>query len=153
MYVIASFEHSLHLELSINELEQKGIKKENIFVVPLVPKIGQSKIFDTIHRSDGTSLMDAPAILGTLLAVLGATYGYILNWGPIIWGLIGLGTGFVLGFIFELLINRKKLYRKRRKESATEVFVLVMCYGTQSEMVAEVLYEYFAFGVAKVNQG
>ncbi|MEH7417245.1 hypothetical protein V7266_18335 [Neobacillus drentensis] len=152
MYVIASFEHSFHLELSINELESKGLKKENIFIVPLVPKMGQSKIFDTIHRSDGISLFDAPAILGTFLAVLGAIYGYILNWGPIIWGLIGLGMGFVLGFIFEL-INRKKLNRKRRIESPTEVVVMVKCYENQSEMVAEVLYEYFAFGVAKVNQG
>lgn len=152
MYVIASFEHSFHLELAITELETSGINKDNIFAIPLKPKIGQTQIFDTIHHSDGISLLDAPAIFGTFLAVLGATYGYILKWGPIIWGLIGLGIGFVLGFIFELIVNKGKLSRKKRTKGVTEVVVMVKCYTGQAGAVEKVFYDHFAFGVAKLKQ-
>jgi hypothetical protein len=151
MNVIASFEHSYHLELCINELELKGIHKENIFVVPLVPKTGQKKLFDTIHRSDGITFFDAPAIFGTLLAVIGVSYGFELEWGPVIWGLIGTFTGFIIGFIFELAINRKKISGKMRKGKTTEVFIIVKCYKSEAEMIVEIMYEYFAIGVAKVN--
>ncbi|MDP4146549.1 MAG: hypothetical protein Q8936_19070 [Bacillota bacterium] len=151
MYVVASFEHSFHLELAIVELEEKGIKKENIFAIPLIPKLGQAQIFDTIHRSDGISLIDGTAISGAFFAVLGATYGYILKWGPIIWGLIGLGIGFALGFLFEIIVNRKKLYRKKRNKETTEVVVMVKCYESQAGSVEKVLYDYLAFGVAKLN--
>jgi hypothetical protein len=152
MHVIASFEQSFHLELCINELEHKGINKNNIFVVPLVPKTGQKNIFDTIHRSDGMTFIDAPAILGTFLAVIGASYGYKLEWGPIIWGLIGAATGFIIGFIFKLIINMKKLKRKKWSGKTTEVFVIVDCYESQSEKVVETMYEYLAIGVATVKQ-
>ncbi|MCQ6280603.1 hypothetical protein JN080_15330 [Bacillus sp. EB600] len=87
-----------------------------------------------------------------ILAVLGATYGYILKWGPIIWGLIGLGIGFVLGLIFELIVNKENFSRKKRTKGVTEVVVMVKCYAGQVEAVEKVFYENFAFGVAKLNQ-
>lgn len=35
MYVIATFEQSILLELAITELEQKGISKDQVFAVPI----------------------------------------------------------------------------------------------------------------------
>jgi hypothetical protein len=151
MYVIASFEHSFQLEFAISSLQDKGIKEEDIFAIPLKPKTGQTQVFDTIHRSDGISLLDAPAILGTFLAVIGASYGYILKWGPIIWGLIGLGIGFALGFVLELILNRKKIYRKTQNKATTEVVLMVKCYKSQVDTVEKNLYDHFALGVARVN--
>ncbi|MDP4083697.1 MAG: hypothetical protein Q8934_03680 [Bacillota bacterium] len=152
MYVIASFEHSFYLEMAINELEGNGINKDNIFAIPLTPKVGQRQAFDTIHHSDGISLMDGPAIIGTLLAVVGATYGYILRWGPVIWGLIGLAIGFIVGFAFKLLLNRGKLFRKKTKGTTTEVVLMINCYESQAALVEKILYNYYAIGVAKINQ-
>lgn len=40
MHVIASFEHSFHLELAISSLEDNEIKEENILAIPLKPKTG-----------------------------------------------------------------------------------------------------------------
>lgn len=70
----------------------------------------------------------------------------------IIWGLIGLLIGFALGFVFELIINRKKLYRKIKNKASTEVFLMIKCFESQSETVEKELYEHFALGVAKINQ-
>jgi hypothetical protein len=36
MQVFATFEYSTYLELAISELEKRGIRKEDIFIVPLV---------------------------------------------------------------------------------------------------------------------
>src|SRR5947207_2484465 len=99
MHVISSFEHSTFLELAINKLQQSGIEKECIVAVPLETTADQPKLFDTIHRADGYSLFDLAAVCGTIFSVLGATFGFELKWGPIIWGLIGLALGAIAGFI------------------------------------------------------
>jgi hypothetical protein len=73
-------------------------------------------------------LFDAPALFGVFTSVLGAIYGYTLKWGPIIWGLIGLALGMLLGFIIELVIHRKRILRKRLKnKSITEVVLMIKC--------------------------
>jgi hypothetical protein len=69
MYIIASFEYSTTLELALNKLEQNGIKKENIVAVPLDNRVEEPLLFDTIHHSDGKSLIDTPAILGTIFMI------------------------------------------------------------------------------------
>src|SRR3954468_17553485 len=99
MHVISSFEHSAFLELALNQLQEKGINKENIVAVSLEKMNGQLTLFDNIHRSDGVSLFDLAAIMGTIFSVLGASYGFVLKWGPIIWGLLGLAFGAILGFL------------------------------------------------------
>lgn len=153
MYIIASFQHSTYLELAINDLELSGVPKESIFAVPLVPKLGQTEIFDTIHRSDGISLMDAPALLGTFISVIGAIYGFVLKWGPIIWGLIGLVLGMTLGFCLELILNKRKLKRKKLKnKDVTEVVLMINCEEHQAETIGKILYHRNASGVAKLRQ-
>jgi hypothetical protein len=84
MYVIATFESSIFLELAIAALEQKGITTDNLLAVPLDKRTEPRKLFDTIHRADGSSMLDAATILGTVFMLLGAIYGYVLKWGPLI---------------------------------------------------------------------
>ena len=82
MYIIASFEQSIFLELAISALEQRGIQKNQILAVPLDKRTEPRKLLDTIHRADGYSLFDVAAVLGTCGMLLGAIYGMVLNWGP-----------------------------------------------------------------------
>lgn len=103
MQLYSTFEHTIHLEMALNTLEKKGIKKESIFVVPLDNRKETHKVFDTLHRSDGTSLIDIGAALGTALSVIGASIGFRLAWGPIYWGLIGAAIGFIIGLLFVYL--------------------------------------------------
>lgn len=58
MQLFSTFETNTFLEMAISTLEKKGIPKENIFAVPLDNRKEDRKIFDSMHRSDGTTLID-----------------------------------------------------------------------------------------------
>lgn len=153
MQVFSTFEHSAYLELAISSLEKIGVKKEKILAVPLINRAEERRLFDTLHRADGISLFDKGAALGTALAVIGASIGFELQWGPIYWGIIGAITGFIIGslidfFIFKVVHKRKRLLRGKR----SEVVVVVDCPQELVEKVEEVLWEHLALGVAKVRQ-
>jgi hypothetical protein len=79
----STFESNAFLEIAISQLESKGIKKEDIFAVPLDNRTEGRKILDSTHHSEGTSLSDIGMALATAFAVIGASVGFILTWGPI----------------------------------------------------------------------
>ncbi|MCG1023423.1 hypothetical protein [Sutcliffiella horikoshii] len=151
MQLYSTFEHTIHLEMALNTLEKKGIKKESIFVVPLDNRKETHKVFDTLHRSDGTSLIDIGAALGTALSVIGASIGFRLAWGPIYWGLIGAAIGFIIGVIIRLfteIILKKQ--RRLLKGFQSEIIVIIECEESQGEVVENILFSHYALGVAKI---
>ena len=148
MFVIATFENSIYIELAISELEQKGISKEKILAAPLDKRTEQRKLFDSIHRADGFSLFDAAAILGTCLMLLGAIYGYVLEWGPIIWGIIGAVTGLLLGFALKLLLIKKN--KRGTKLITSEIVLMIRCEDDQWEKVQYILWENSALGITRI---
>ncbi|WP_066309312.1 hypothetical protein [Bacillus sp. FJAT-29814] len=152
MQVFSTFETTGFLEMAISTLEKRGIKKESIFAVPLDNRAEDRKIFDNLHRSDGTSLIDIGMALATAFSVIGASMGFKLAWGPIYWGLIGAFVGFVLGFAIRLfmeLVMKKKKRVLRGKHS--EVILIIDCEESQAELVEDILWSHFALGVAKVK--
>ncbi|WP_078410988.1 hypothetical protein [Priestia abyssalis] len=149
MLVIATFENSRFIELAITALEQQGVSKEKILAAPLDKRTEPRQLFDTIHRADGFSMFDAAAILGTCLMLLGAIYGYVLEWGPIIWGIIGAVTGLLLGFLIKLLIV-KKGKGKGNKNITSEVILMIRCDNHQWETVEKTLWDHTALGMTKV---
>ncbi|HWO78462.1 MAG TPA: hypothetical protein VNM69_21570 [Bacillus sp. (in: firmicutes)] len=152
MQIFSTFEHSQYIELAITSLEKVGVKKESILAVPLMNRVEERRLFDTLHRSDGISLFDKGAMLGTALAVIGASVGFSLKWGPIYWGLIGAVTGFIIGFIIDCIIFKVVHKRKRVvKGKKSDVVLVVECQKDLAEKVEEVLWEHLALGVAKVE--
>lgn len=148
MYVVASFHYNLHTEIAVTKVEEMGITKENILAIPLEKRGETRNIFDTIHHADGVSMVDGGAILGTACMVLGVVYGFVLSWGPIIWGLIGLLGGFLAGFLLDLSFSRIKHSKERRKEANGELFLMVYCDKQHVEAVKDALWEHLALGVA-----
>lgn len=138
--------------MAITTLEKKGIKKENIFAVPLDNRREERKVFDSLHRSDGTSLVDIGMALATAFSVVGASIGFKLSWGPIYWGLITAFSGFVIGFgirlFTEIVLKRRKRILKGKN---SEVILIIDCEDTQAELVENILWNHFALGVAKVK--
>jgi len=57
MYVFATFDHSNYVELAITAVQMKGIAKQNILGVSMAKKGEDAKLFDSIHSSDGLSLL------------------------------------------------------------------------------------------------
>lgn len=148
MFVIATFESSIYIELAISALEQRGVSKEKILAAPLDKRTEQRKLFDSIHSADGFSLFDAAAILGTCFMLLGAIYGYVLEWGPIIWGIIGALSGLFLGFVLKLLIIKKT--KQGTKWIASEIVLMIRCEDEQWEKVESILWENHALGITRI---
>jgi hypothetical protein len=149
MLVIATFENSLFIEMAISALEQKGIPKEKIFAAPLDKRKEPRQLFDTIHRADGISLFDAGAILGTCFMLLGAIYGYVLKWGPIIWGIIGALSGIVIGILIKLWLVKKN--NKGTKKISSEIVLMIRCEEYQWDSVEQMLWDNLALGVTHVK--
>jgi hypothetical protein len=148
MFVIATFENSIYIELAITALEQQGISKELILAAPLDKRKEPRNLFDTIHNSDGFSLFDGPAILGTCLMLLGAIYGYELEWGPILWGIIGAVSGLLLGFLIKILMLKKN--KRGSKNVTSEIVLMVRCEENKWEMVEKILWDHLALGLTKI---
>lgn len=149
MLVIATFENSLFIEMAISALEQKGISKEKIFAAPLDKQKEPRQLFDTLHRADGVSLFDAGAILGTCLMLLGAIYGYILKWGPIIWGIIGAVSGLLIGILIKLWLVKKN--KNGNKKISSEIVLMIRCEEYQWDSVQQMLWDNLALGVTHVK--
>ncbi|KPU44808.1 hypothetical protein OXPF_18940 [Oxobacter pfennigii] len=152
MHIISTFEHSIYLEKAITAIQMKGIAKEDILAVSMDKRGEERKLFDTMHSSDGLSLIDLAAVLGTVFMIIGTIYGFILKWGPILWGLIGLVAGFALGFIIKLIVT-KKYSRKQSYKKVPEVVLIIECNEDKSEMVQDTLWANYALGVSKLSLG
>lgn len=153
MYILSSFELTGYLELALTSLEEKGISKEKVLAVPLDKRSENRRLFDTIHQSDGISLIDTGVAFATGFSVVGASVGFKLPLGPVVWGLIGAALGFLIGFIIDLLINtvwRKRQRKSRRK--TPEVIMIIHCNEDQIDMVENLLWEHFALGVGKFKR-
>ncbi|MFZ3577943.1 hypothetical protein [Virgibacillus sp. DJP39] len=153
MQLFSTFDNSIYLEMAIATLEKRGIARNNIFAVPLDNRTEKKKLFDTIHRSDGTSLLDLGVALATAFSVVGTSIGFKLAWGPIIWGIISAVIGFSIGFIIRLFTEGAFNKQKRRlKGKHAEVILIIDCEESQGELVEEILWEHNAFGVAKIKE-
>lgn len=153
MFILSTFEHTIYFEMALSALEQKNITRENILAVPLNNRTEERKLFDTIHRADGVSLFDVAAALATAFSVIGASIGFQLFWGPIVWGVIGGVGGFILGFIIDLLFQNKKRKTERKLRGKTsELILIVHCRIDQAELVEKVLWDNLALGVAKLDK-
>ncbi|TMU88350.1 hypothetical protein FGG79_02680 [Bacillus sp. BHET2] len=151
MQIFSTFENHVFLEIAIAGLEKVGITKEDIFAVPLDNRKEKRKIFDTLHRSDGISLIDMAMPMATACAVITASIGFELKWGPIYWGLIGAVGGFVLGLAIRLILVSKSNQKQHRlKGKHSEVILIVECDESKGEQVEKILWEHFALGLAKI---
>lgn len=151
MQIFSTFDSNSHLDMAIATLEKRGIQKEAIFAVPLDNRQEDRKLFDSLHRSDGTSLVDIAMALATACSVITASIGFRLQWGPIYWGLIGAAGGFLIGFLIRIFTEviwkkRKRLIRGKK----AEIILVVECDESQGELVENILWSHLAFGVAKV---
>ncbi len=150
MYIVSTFDQSVYLELAITAIQMKGIKKEDIMAIPIDKKGEERTLFDSMHSSDGLSLFDLPAILAVIFAILGGIYGFVLKWGPLIWGLIGISVGIILGIIIKLIVT-KKYFGRQRDKRGTEVVLIIECIEEQLEMVKNTLWSHNALGVSKLD--
>ncbi len=149
MYIVSNFEYSNKLEMAITAIEKKGIPKQDILAVPMDKKADDKMLVDRTHSSDSVSMFDVPMILAALFALFGLIYGFLLEWGPILWALIGTGAGFGVGVLIKLYTMRKRKAKQQGKTA--EVVLIVACDESRLQMVQDTLWAHAALGVAKLD--
>jgi len=149
LFVIATFENSISIELTITELELYEVPNDQILAVPLDKKREHRQLFDSIHKADGLSLFDGAAILGTCMMLLGAIYGYILEWGPIIWGIIGAVSGLLIGFLIKMLLIKRN--KRGTKSLSSEIVLMIRCENHQWHMIENILWKNGALGLSRIK--
>ncbi|TEB05290.1 hypothetical protein Psch_02331 [Pelotomaculum schinkii] len=143
MYLVAAFEHSLFLEQAISDLLHNGLARENILAVPLEHQNA---------GSDGNSLIDGAAMAGTALMVLGVIYGFVLRWGPVIWGLIGLLAGVAAGALLALARSRIPHRSKKPNSMTAEVVLIIHCRDNNVKESEQILWNNQALGVGRLDR-
>ncbi|WP_078548889.1 hypothetical protein [Litchfieldia alkalitelluris] len=146
MLIIASFEKSIMVEMAISALQKHEINKEHIFAATLDQRDTPRPLFDSIHQADGFSMFDLAAILGTCFMLLGAIYGYVLTWGPIIWGIIGAVSGILLGFLIKYSLIKSRKTKSHRITS--EVIIMIRTEKENKDKIENLLWEHNALGLS-----
>ncbi|MEK5645790.1 hypothetical protein BK138_35115 [Paenibacillus rhizosphaerae] len=151
MYIVAAYSHSLHAELVVSEIERFGISPDNILAIPLDRKDEQLMLIDTMHYSDGHSLVDLAMVLGTVFMLLGSIYGFVLPLGPIIWGLIGLVAGGGLGYVLKWVWLKRKGYALGGTKGQAELFIMIRCDDSQESGLEDICWHHHALGIGKLK--
>ncbi|WP_077324863.1 hypothetical protein [Virgibacillus siamensis] len=152
MQLFSTFDNNIFLEMAISTLEKNNIKQDRIYAVPLDNRKESRKLFDSIHKSDGVSLIDLGMALATAFSVIGVSVGFKMAWGPIWVGIISALIGLIIGVAIRLITNVILKKRKRLlKGKQSEVILIVDCAEDQGELVENILWEHYAIGVAKVK--
>ncbi len=151
MQIYSIFQDSIYIELAISQLKEKGIS--TIFAMPLESFDKAPQIFDTMDRSDGLSFFNKGMALSVVFSTILASRGFEMRLGPIIWGLIGAGGGFLLGLLIDLLLYKlKNKPSKQRKEIGNQVIIVIECNQEEQKMVMMILAENRALGYAVIEQ-
>lgn len=149
MHVISSFPHSPELELAIAALIQEGVARENIAAVPMDPPTAKGAILNALTRKAESRSVDLAAILGTAASVVGASIGFRLHWGPIVWGLIGLAAGAAAGAVIARLLGSSSTSRMHPKGG--DAVLIVQCVENESERVKDILCKFSAISVGTLG--
>lgn len=146
MLIFGIFEQSIELEQALAELESNSIRSEHILVVFM-----ESNKKNPRYNPNGPHAFEIGIASGTGGSVIGASIGFAMTLGPIIWGLIGAATGFGIGLIANFLFKKLKNYTSQ-KEHTHEVTVVIQCQDSQTQLVSNVLWEYQALSVGFSDQ-
>jgi hypothetical protein len=147
MLIIGTFKHSIELEQVLTVLEQIGIPREHIMVVPMgtypqPPLHYMNKLPDLYAKG-----MEVGMACATASTIVGTSIGFILEWGPIFWGLLASVIGFSIAFGSYLLINRGA--HRRLPKRLPEITVIVQCPPERIVQIMEAMWQY---GVLTVGQ-
>ncbi|MFP7297145.1 hypothetical protein [Neobacillus niacini] len=147
MNLFATFKQSIELEQALSELESSYVKADQILVIYMdnepqqVPLVGRTK---DIHSNS----FEAGMASATGSAVIGASIGFVLAWGPIIWGLIFVIIGFTIGYCIYYFLKKDKFHTLNPKKEA-EILVIIQCTETLAHPIKEILWKYQALTVGQ----
>lgn len=147
MLIIGNFEHSIELEQALGDLEHNGILRSQIIVVLMDTHDNISSTFTNKSNDFHSKGIEVGLSFGTGFSVIGTSAGFILTWGPIIWGLVSAVIGFLTGFGLYVITNRHTHRHPQKK--IPEVTVIVQCPENKSLFVMETFWRYRALTIGQ----
>jgi hypothetical protein len=151
MMIISTFEHSIEVEEALAVLENMGLSRNEIMTVMMD---NYQKITDHNFNSNPnkkTLAFEVGMATSTGFTVIGVSYGFMLDWGPIIWGVLSAICGFIIGYSITRLIQTKILKHViHKKERLPELAVIIQCREDRYQEVQQVLWEYQAISIGKI---
>lgn len=152
LWMIGTFEHCTELEQALSMLEHSGIQTNRI--LPVLMNAHADKSLTIVdQRFDKTAKsVEIGFASATAFSVIGISVGFVLEWGPIIWGLLyGIG-GFLFGFAIGQLFKSKHSL-PRQREKLPEVTVMVQYLNEQeADFIRETFWRYKAITVGKLER-
>lgn len=134
--VYGLFKPSLTLQLALDKLRENDFTGDKLMVVTLDPcPSGKQTLLDSMHSTDGTSLVDGIAMSATIGMVLGVIYGSQAYIGPIALGLLGMGAGGGVGYLLDRLIRKKT--PAGNNPPAGEIILIIKCSNENESARAE----------------
>ncbi|MBB3109601.1 hypothetical protein FHS18_001664 [Paenibacillus phyllosphaerae] len=150
MYIVSVFGHSLSLELALQDLEGV-IPNQRILAIPLDKEMYPVKI-NHPYNHEGLNLFFV-SCLSSITMLLGVIYGFILYWGPIIWGMIGLAGGACTGLILQKVVQKRKQLELNRSERFDVIIIIRYESQQESNIIRSILSEYSALSITDMNKG
>lgn len=150
--ILSVFDHSLFAEMILRSLMDSGIEKNHIIIFSLRQRPHETLSLDTLNHPDDTSLFDLGAIFATIFGVIGASIGFRLTWGPIIWGLIASAGGFLSGLAINYLFtNKQSRLLGNPSSNSPGVILIVQCRCDQQRTVEQLLWKNHTLGLTVID--
>ncbi|MFC3788859.1 hypothetical protein ACFOQM_08695 [Paenibacillus sp. GCM10012307] len=148
LLVVGLFNYSTELEQALSMLESKGIDRSRMMAVPMETDASKQLV---IGESRELSF-DVALACATACGVIGISIGFVLSWGPIIWGLISTLAGFVVGYSITRLISvRQRSQHTSKRGTLPDLVVLIRCEEERLEQVRMILQRYGAWKLGIMN--
>ena len=143
MIIVGTFEQTIEMEQALAVLESKYVTREQILVTFM--ESDPNERLQGRTWSARSNAFEVGMACATGSAVIGASIGFILTLGPIIWGLLGAFIGFTIGYSIYYLNNKNGSKMPKR---LPEVTVIIQCLeGDQIQLIKNVLWNYKALTV------
>ncbi|MCQ2009097.1 MAG: hypothetical protein ABF629_13275 [Sporolactobacillus sp.] len=144
--IICLFHPSLSVELLLTELQRNKIKKSDISCFVLKAPTQSKPKSGYKDPTETTSLADLGFIFATIFGVIGASVGFLLPLGPIIWGIASSVFGFLLGFIIDCC------YTKVLKQKPhTYILVSIDCTSEKESLIKKIAETHQVIGLTVIE--
>lgn len=149
MIIVCTFKHSMALECLIEQLESMGIGRQDLLAVPMNELERQQRLHMVLPERRATTF-DTGMAAATASAVIFASFGFELVLGPIIWGLIGAFSGFIIGAGIHHLIAGGRRTKHGGEDRSAEVTIVIRCKEEKRDQMLEIIKTYGALTVGVV---
>jgi hypothetical protein len=140
--IICLFQPSLAVELVLTELQKNQLKKNNIACYVLDPVYSKS----ILQSDEEMAKTELGFIFATIFGVIGASVGFRLPLGPIVWGVGSSFAGFLIGFVLDYFLKNIS-----KKKPQSFVVISICCHKDQVPDVKTILTHHQVLGLTVIE--